>query len=118
MQSEALSALAQEALEELKGIDIVILDVRKRSSVCDTMIIASGTSQRHVKSLAQSVVLSVKEQGLLPLGVEGEGEGNWVLVDLGDVVVHVMHPETREFYSLEKLWSLDDQVAKQSAAGN
>ncbi|MDQ7016923.1 MAG: ribosome silencing factor [Gammaproteobacteria bacterium] len=116
MQSEALSALAQEALEDLKGIDIVVLDVRKKSNVCDTMIIASGTSQRHVKSLAQNVVKVMKSSGEQPLGIEGESEGNWVLVDLGDVVVHVMHPETRELYCLEKLWSLDAETARQAAS--
>ena len=116
MQTEALKKVALGALEELKGIDIVEFDVRDKTSVTDIMIIASGSSDRHVRSLADAVVTAAKKSGVLPLGVEGEGEGEWVLVDLGDVVVHVMQPRTREFYALEKLWSVTEQARERETA--
>lgn len=106
MQAEPLADLVVDALEELKGVDIQRIDVRDRTSVTDFMIIASGTSGRHVQSLADRVVERVRESGVRPLGIEGEQGSDWVLVDLGDVVVHVMLPERREFYNLEKLWSM------------
>ena len=109
MQAEQLKALALRALEDLKGLNIVEFDVREMTSVTDYMIIASGRSDRHVKSLADAVVMACKKAGVQPLGVEGEREGEWVLVDLGDVVVHVMQPRTREFYALEKLWTVTEQ---------
>lgn len=104
-QADALSTLAIDALEDLKAIDPVVLDVRQLSSVMDYLVVTSGTSSRHVKSLAENVVMRAKEKGIRPLGVEGEGPGEWVLVDFGDVVVHVMQPATRSFYDLERLWS-------------
>lgn len=104
-----LLKLALAALEELKGKDVVDIDVRGKTSVCDYMVVASGTSTRHVKSLADEVVMASKRAGYLPLGVEGEREAEWVLVDLGDVVVHVMLPRVREFYALERLWTVGDQ---------
>ena len=104
MNADELKQVVVEALDDLKGVDIKTLDVRGKSSVTDVLVIASGKSTRQVKALADSVVVKVKEAGLTPLGVEGERESNWVLVDLGDVVVHVMLPETRDFYNLEKLW--------------
>ncbi len=97
------------ALEEIKARDTVEIDVRGKTSVCDFMVIASGTSTRHVKSIADEVVRFAKKLDLLPLGVEGEQEAEWVLVDLGDVIVHVMLPRVREFYALERLWTVGDQ---------
>ena len=94
-----------EALEDLKGRDIVALDVSSATDITDYMIIASGTSNRHVKALVDQVMESSKARGRAPIGVEGLGANEWVLLDLGDVVVHVMQKETRDFYDLERLWS-------------
>lgn len=107
MEVEALQQLVIDALEDLKGKDIRVLDVRGKSSITDIMVFVSGTSSRHLKSLADSVAIKAKQAGIPPLGVEGENSGEWVLVDLGDVVVHVMMPEIRDFYNLEKLWEVD-----------
>lgn len=107
---QALLASVQVAVEELKAKDVVEIDVRGKSSVADYLVIASGTSTRHVKSIADEVVRQVKKLDLMPLGVEGEREAEWVLVDLGDVIVHVMLPRVREFYALERLWTVGDQV--------
>ena len=97
------------AVDGLKAKDSIEIDVRGKTSVCDYMVIASGTSTRHVKSIADEVVRKVKELDVMPLGVEGEREAEWVLADLGDVVVHVMLPRVREFYALERLWTVGDQ---------
>ncbi|AEQ95839.1 protein of unknown function superfamily [Xanthomonas oryzae pv. oryzicola BLS256] len=105
----ALLATVREAVEELKAKDVVEIDVRGKSSVCDYMVVVSGTSTRHVKSIADEVVKFAKRLEVMPLGVEGEREAEWVLVDLGDVVVHVMLPRVREFYALERLWTVGDQ---------
>lgn len=96
------------ALDDLKAKDIVEVDVRGKSSVADLLVVASGTSSRHVKSIADEVVKKAKQAGNAPIGVEGQREAEWVLVDLGDVIVHVMLPRTREFYGLERLWSVGD----------
>jgi ribosome-associated protein len=104
-----LLANVHAALEELKAKDVVEIDVRGKSSVADYMVIASGTSTRHVKSSANEVVKFAKKLDVMPLGVEGEREAEWVLVDLGDVIVHVMLPRVREFYALERLWTVGDQ---------
>ena len=105
-QEDKLLALVIDALEELKGVDIRVLDVRGLTSITDRMVVASGTSTRHVKSLADNVARKTREAGFRALGVEGEQAAEWVLVDLGDVVVHVMTPAIREFYALEKLWAV------------
>ena len=97
------------AVEDLKAKDVIEIDVRGKTSVCDYIVIASGTSTRHVKSIADEVVRKVKALDVQPLGVEGEREAEWVLVDLGDIVVHVMLPRVREFYALERLWTVGDQ---------
>jgi ribosome-associated protein len=117
MQTDELKTIALQALEDLKGLDIVEYDVREMTSVTDVMIIASGTSDRHVKSLADAVVMACKKSGVPPMGVEGEREGEWVLVDLGDVVVHVMQPRIREFYALEKLWTVTEEKREKSEHG-
>jgi ribosome-associated protein len=117
MQTDELKAIALQALEDLKGLDIVEYDVSEMTSITDVMIVASGTSDRHVKSLAEAVVAACKKAGVAPLGVEGAGEGEWVLVDLGDVVVHVMQPRIREFYALDKLWTVTEQNRGKSERG-
>jgi len=105
------------ALDELKAQDIREIDVHGRTSIADLLIIASGTSSRHVKSIADEVVKFAKRAGMLPLGVEGEAEAEWVLVDLGDIIVHVMLPRIREFYGLERLWTVGDQAPEAANAG-
>ena len=106
MNSEQLTDLVVEALEDVKAKDIVKLDVREMTTVTDYMVVASGTSTRHVQALVENVVKKASEAGHKPIGVEGEGGGEWVLLDLQDALVHVMLPKVREFYNLEKLWSL------------
>jgi ribosome-associated protein len=106
---EKLLDSVRAAVAELKAKDVVEIDVRGKSSVTDFMVVASGTSTRHVKSIADEVVRFAKKLDVQPLGVEGEREAEWVLVDLGDVVVHVMLPRVREFYALERLWTVGDQ---------
>ncbi|WP_114239171.1 ribosome silencing factor [Dyella sp. C9] len=98
-----------DALDELKAKDVREIDVRGKTSIADLLVIASGTSARHVKSIADEVVKFAKKAGVMPLGVEGEQEAEWVLVDLGDVIVHVMLPRIREFYGLERLWTVGDR---------
>ena len=100
-----LNAQIKTALEEIKAQNVIELDVREQSDITDFLIIASGTSNRHVKSVANRVVEELKPQGVRPLGMEGLTDGEWVLVDYGDTVLHVMLPQARDFYELEKLWS-------------
>lgn len=119
MNSREVTSMSVKALEDMKGVDLIVIDISGKSSIADAMIVVTGTSQRHVRSLAESVRLSSKEAGHLPLGIEGGDSSDWVLVDLGDVIVHVMTEEKREFYSLEKLWSVgpEDDDRNTSVAG-
>lgn len=111
MESDSLRDLVTSALDDMKALNVRVLDVRTLTSVTDYMVVASGTSSRHVKSIADNVVTKAKEAGLAPLGVEGEQAAEWVLVDLGDLVVHVMLPKVREFYQLERLWETHTPAA-------
>lgn len=104
MQIESLKKLAFDTLDDLKAKNITELDVRQASSITDFMLIATGTSSRQVSALASNLVARLKQAGVQPLGVEGQETGDWVLVDLGDLLVHIMQAETRAFYDLEKLW--------------
>ena len=106
MNSEQLCTLIVDALDDVKAQDIIKLDVRDMTTVTDYMIVASGTSNRHVKALVENVTEQARKAGHKPIGVEGEEGGEWVLLDLQDALVHVMLPKVREFYNLEKLWSL------------
>lgn len=107
MQTEELLKIVQDVLDERKGQYITTLDVRGKTSITDYMVLVTGTSNRHLKSLCDYVVEKLKESGVKPLGVEGDLSSDWVLLDLGDVIVHAMTAQTREFYQLEKLWSVD-----------
>lgn len=106
MNSEALTDLVVDALDDVKARDIVRLDVRDMTAVTDYMVVASGTSNRHIKALVDNVAEKAKAAGHRPIGIEGEDGGEWVLLDLQDTLVHVMLPKVREFYNLEKLWSI------------
>ncbi len=104
--SSALVTMTKEVLDDMKAREVRVLDVSGITSITDYMVIASGTSRRHVKSIAERLVERAKAEGYAPIGVEGTEASEWVLVDLQDVVVHVMQPEVRDFYKLEKLWDL------------
>lgn len=104
MQLKNLQTLVTDALDDLKARDLEIIDVRGKTNITDCMIIASGTSDTHVKAMAQLVATRAKEAGVLPLGEEGVQGGEWALIDLNDVVVHVMLPKVRDYYQLERLW--------------
>ena len=108
VNNELLRQRVVAALEDLKAKDVREIDVRGKTSIADILFIASGTSARHVKSIADEVIKFAKEAGVMPLGVEGQTEAEWVLVDLGDIIVHVMMPRIREFYGLERLWTVGD----------
>lgn len=116
--NEHLRQRVVAALEDLKAKDIREIDVRGKTSIADILFIASGTSARHVKSIADEVIKFAKEAGVMPLGVEGQSEAEWVLVDLGDIIVHVMMPRIREFYGLERLWTVGDDAAHAAHAAN
>jgi ribosome-associated protein len=112
VQSRKLASLAESALDDMKARDIKVIDVRKLTTVTDYMVIASGSSDRHVRSMADRVVERATEAGCKPLGTEGEDAGEWVLVDLQDVVVHVMLGKIRDLYKLENLWDMQAPAAE------
>lgn len=107
MQDEAVdkARLIVEAALDLKAEDVIVLDMRSVSSFADTFVIASGRSDRHVRSIAEAIVAALREVGDPPLGMEGQDEGHWVLIDANDAIVHVFDPETREAFDIERLWS-------------
>ncbi len=109
----SLKSVILEALDDMKALEVRMLDVRGLTDIADFMVIASGTSDRHVRSVAQRVVEKTKEAGFRPHGVEGQQDSDWVLIDLHEMIVHVMLPRVREFYGLEKLW---DMTATKRAA--
>jgi ribosome-associated protein len=115
VHSRALVELVESSMSDLKAIDIRVLDVSTMTSITDFMVIGSGTSDRHVRSIADRVIERTKQAGNRALGVEGHEYGDWVLVDLGDVVVHVMQPATRDFYKLENLWTMPEQSGARSS---
>ena len=112
MQLEQLRDLVLNLLDEMKAQEIHVIDVRGKTSITDLLVIASGSSSRHVKSMAEAVAFKAKEAGEPPLGSEGVNEGEWALVDLNGVVVHIMQPKVRDFYQLERLWQLEDTPAR------
>ncbi len=115
LNAEQLSNLVVNAMEDRKAENIKVLDVRGMSDITDWLVIASAASNRQVVAIADKIVEDAKERGCRPLGMEGEDAGEWVLVDLGDVVAHVMQPAIRDFYQLEKLWSpMQEQYTMQA----
>jgi len=110
-RASPLQELVTAALDDMKAVNVKVLDVRGLTDIADVMIIASGNSDRHVKSIADRVVEKARESGFRPLGKEGERDGEWVLVDLQDIIVHVMLPRVREFYGLERLWDNGTETA-------
>jgi len=112
---DQLRDLVSNALEDFKAIDIQQIDVSGQNPLTDLFVIASGNSTRHIKSMAENLVLKAKAAGCPPLGVEGDREAEWVLVDLNDVIVHLMLPQTRAFYNLEKLWQISNERRSSAA---
>jgi ribosome-associated protein len=110
VRSKELVELVERALDELKAVDIKTMEVSGLTSITDYMVIAGGTSDRHVRSIADNVIEKAKEAGADILGIEGHEFGEWVLVDLADVVVHIMQPRVRDFYKLENLWNMDEAI--------
>lgn len=106
---DQLQELVVTALEDFKAIDIQQIDVSGQNPLTDQFVIASGNSHRHIKSMAENLILKAKEAGCPPIGVEGTRQSEWVLVDLNDIIVHLMLPQTRAFYNLEKLWEAASQ---------
>jgi ribosome-associated protein len=104
METDELKDLVVKALEDMKARDVEVMDVRGKTSITDIMVVASGTSDRHVKAVAETVAFQAKQAGEAPLGTEGLNDGEWALVDLNSVVVHVMLPKVRDFYQIERLW--------------
>ncbi|EXJ14318.1 ribosome silencing factor [Imhoffiella purpurea] len=118
MQLEQLRQLVLDTLVDMKAKDVSVMDVRGKTSVTDYMVVASGTSDRHVKAIAETIAFRSKEAGEAPLGTEGVAEGEWALVDLNGVVVHVMQAKVRDFYNLERLWSAPAEVPKLAATAH
>jgi len=118
LTTEQLQQIVVTSLEDFKAADITVIDVSGKNPLTERMVIATGNSTRHVKSMAENLVVNAKTAGNPPLGVEGGREGEWVLVDLNDVIVHLMLPQTRAFYNLEKLWeaSADHRSGVSSSA--
>lgn len=114
----ALQAIVLATLDSFKAEHVTVLDVHSLTTITDTMIIATGNSNRHARALAENVVKKAKEEGYRPLGIEGTKEAEWILIDLGDVVVHIMLAKTREFYNLEKLWQVPKDTLKNSFPEN
>ncbi len=108
---EQLKQLVVDAIEDVKGADIKIIDVRGKSNVTDIMVIATGNTSRQIKAIADNIVEKAKAAGVRPLGMEGEQHAEWILIDLGDVVAHIMQPAIRDFYNLEKLWGEESPAA-------
>lgn len=104
MDIQDLQSFVVEKIDDMKARDVLTIDVSEKSSITDHMIVCSGNSKRHVQSIAENVITSAKQSGIKPLGIEGVDLGEWILVDLGDVVLHVMQDSSRDFYQLEKLW--------------
>jgi len=107
MTIDEMKQLALDTLDDIKAVDVSVIDVKDKTSITDWVIIATGSSSRHVRSIANSVAVAAKAADHAPLGTEGEIDGDWVLVDLGDVIVHVMQQQAREYYDLDSLWSLE-----------
>lgn len=117
MQAEKLLKIVQDELDKNKGQQITVLDVRDKTSFTDYMVLVTGTSNRHLMSLCEHVTEKVEENGVKPLGLEGGSSADWVLLDLGDVIVHAMTTQARDFYQLEKLWSVDRPKEIEKQAG-
>jgi ribosome-associated protein len=114
MQEVNVKQVVIDALEDVKGNEVTCIDVTQQTDITDYMIIVSGTSNRHVKALSRCVIDDAKSAGFVPIGVEGLEEGEWVLVDLADVVVHIMLPKVRDFYDIERLWTLQPTSDEES----
>jgi ribosome-associated protein len=117
-RNSALEKLVLAALEDMKAVNVKLLDVRGLTDITDAMIVASGTSDRHVRSIAERVIEKARAAGRRPLGIEGTRDNEWVLVDLQDVLLHVMLPRVREFYAIEQLWEPNAVVARAAAGGS
>lgn len=110
----SLTELITDTMEHMKARDVQMFDVRLLTTMTDFMIIASGRSDRQVKAIAEKVIETAKKRKIRPLGVEGQQQAEWILIDFGDVIAHIMQPNTRAYYQLEKLWSADDRAVRQS----
>ena len=116
MDLETLTRLVVDALEDIKAMDVQVIDVRDKTTITDNMIVASGNTNRQVKALVDSVIDACKKEGIQILGTEGMDAGEWALIDLGDIIVHVMQPSVRDFYNIEKLWGEQSPETEQEEA--